>query len=130
VERERALGSLLYRRVLRHAQALTVQMAQLALCHRRHVLPEQVARWLLLAFDRQRGDTLRITHEQLADWMLVRREGITQALGQLQSLGAVALSRGQVRLVDRTRLEACACSCYAAVRNEYARLAPQAAGLA
>jgi CRP-like cAMP-binding protein len=121
VDRERLCCSLLYRRVLRHAMALTTQMAQLGTCHRRHLIVQQVARWLLLVFDRQPG-TVRLTHEQLAHWLDVRREGVTQAMGQLRQLGAIGMTRGQVWLASRERLEQAACDCYRVVRDDCERM--------
>jgi hypothetical protein len=52
----------------------------------------------------------------------VRREGVNSAATKLQSLGAIRYSRGQITVVDRTKLERECCECYAAVKNETDRL--------
>jgi hypothetical protein len=52
----------------------------------------------------------------------VRREGITEAAGNLQRAGVIHYRRGHIAVLDRSGLEARACECYAAVRKELNRL--------
>jgi hypothetical protein len=54
----------------------------------------------------------------------VRREGVTAAAGKLQKLGVIRYSRGQITVIDRPRLEALSCECYAVVKKETDRLLP------
>ncbi|HXM80671.1 MAG TPA: helix-turn-helix domain-containing protein, partial [Burkholderiales bacterium] len=54
----------------------------------------------------------------------VRREGVTEAAGKLQSEGLIHYSRGHISVLDRRRLEARVCECYAVVKKEYDRLLP------
>jgi DNA-binding FadR family transcriptional regulator len=51
----------------------------------------------------------------------VRRSGVTEALQALRDEGAVATRRGSIVVLDRERLEALSCECYAIVRGEYER---------
>ena len=109
--------------MLRYTQMLLSQMAQAAICSRHHSIEKQLARWLLLGFDRiPRDEELRVTHEAIANLLGVRREGITEAAGRLQEAELISYGRGRIRLLDRKRLEAHSCECYRMVRNEYARL--------
>jgi Mn-dependent DtxR family transcriptional regulator len=55
----------------------------------------------------------------------VRREGVTEAAGKLQAEGLIEYSRGRIRVLDRPRLEARVCECYAVVKKEYDRLLPE-----
>jgi Mn-dependent DtxR family transcriptional regulator len=55
----------------------------------------------------------------------VRREGVTEAAGKLQADGLIEYSRGKITVLDRARLEARVCECYAVVKKEYDRLLPQ-----
>jgi hypothetical protein len=48
----------------------------------------------------------------------VRREGVTQAALKLQQLGVISYARGLIKVLDRIKLEALSCECYAAVKNE------------
>jgi Mn-dependent DtxR family transcriptional regulator len=72
-----------------------------------------------------------MTQELIANMLGVRREGVTEAAGKLQTLEIIRYSRGKITVLDRPRLEAMSCECYAVVRKETDRLAPtQALGLA
>lgn len=48
----------------------------------------------------------------------VRREGVTEAAGKLQKLGAIEYSRGRITVLDRALVEKLSCECYGAVRKE------------
>jgi hypothetical protein len=54
----------------------------------------------------------------------VRREGITEAAGNLQRAGLISYRRGHIAVLDRHGLEIHACECYAVVKKELARLLP------
>ena len=112
------------RLLLRYTQALLTQMAQTAVCNRHHSLDQQLCRWLLLSLDRLPSNELIMTQELIANMLGVRREGVTEAAGNLQRAGLIEYQRGHIRVLDRAGLEARACECYAVVRNEYDRLLP------
>ena len=65
-----------------------------------------------------------MTHELIANMLGVRREGVTQAAGKLQSLGVIEYSRGRITVLDREQLEELSCECYAVVKKENLRLQP------
>jgi CRP-like cAMP-binding protein len=107
---------------LRFTQALITQMAQTAVCNRHHSLDQQLCRWLLLSLDRLPGNELKMTQELIANMLGVRREGVTEAAGKLQKSGLIRYSRGLIAVLDRPKLEAQVCECYAVVKKEYDRL--------
>ena len=107
---------------LRYTQALITQMAQTAVCNRHHSVEQQLCRWLLLSLDRLRSNQLTMTQELIANMLGVRREGVTEAAGRLQAAGLIKYSRGQIEVLDRTRLESRVCECYAVVKREIDRL--------
>lgn len=113
--------------LLRYTQALLTQMAQTAVCNRHHSVDQQLCRLLLLSLDRLSSLTLTMTQELIASMLGVRREGVTEAAGHLQDAGLIRYSRGRITVLDRVRLEARACECYAVVRREFDRLLPRAA---
>ncbi|HZM35869.1 MAG TPA: Crp/Fnr family transcriptional regulator [Burkholderiales bacterium] len=123
IERGGALQPLL----LRFTQALITQMTQTAVCNRHHRVEQQLCRWLLLALDRLSSSELRMTQERIAHLLGVRREGVTEAAGRLQAARAIEYRRGRIRVLERARLEARACECYAVLKREYGRLLPAAA---
>jgi CRP-like cAMP-binding protein len=108
--------------LLRYTQALLTQMAQTAVCNRHHSVDQQLCRWLLLNLDRVSGNELFMTQELIANNLGVRREGVTEAAGKLQTAGLIKYRRGHITVPDRTDLEARACECYAVVKKESDRL--------
>ncbi len=110
--------------LLRYTQALITQMAQTAVCNRHHSVDQQLCRWLLLSLDRLSSNKLAMTQELIANMLGVRREGVTEAAGKLQKLGAIKYSRGNITVVNRTLLEISCCECYAVVKRETDRLLP------
>jgi len=112
--------------LLRYTQALLTQMAQTAVCNRHHSLDQQLCRWLLLSLDRLPSEELVMTQELIANMLGVRREGVTEAAGDLQRAGLIRYQRGRIAVLDRTGLEARACECYGVVKKEFDRLLPEA----
>jgi CRP-like cAMP-binding protein len=110
--------------MLRYTQSLLTQMGQTAVCNRHHSVLQQLCRWLLLSVDRLEAPDIVTTQELIASMIGVRREGVTEAAGRLQKADVIRYSRGHITVLDRPRLEALACECYAVVRRETARLLP------
>jgi CRP-like cAMP-binding protein len=108
--------------LLRYTQSLITQMAQTAVCNRHHSVDQQLCRWLLLSLDRLSSNQLTMTQELIANMLGVRREGVTEAAGKLQKLGVIRYNRGHITVIDRPRLEALCCECYAVVKKESDRL--------
>ena len=108
--------------LLRYTQALITQMAQTAVCNRHHSVEQQLCRWLLRSIDRLPTHELAMTQELIANMIGVRREGITEAAGNLQRAGLIRYSRGHIEVLDRPKLEQKVCECYAVVKKEFDRL--------
>ena len=109
---------------LRYTQALIAQMGQTAVCNRHHSVNQQLCRWLLMSLDRLPTNELTMTQELIANMLGVRREGVTEAAGNLQRSGVIEYHRGRIRVLNRPLLETMVCECYEVVRNEFARLLP------
>jgi CRP-like cAMP-binding protein len=108
--------------LLRYTQALITQMAQTAVCNRHHTVDQQLCRWLLLSLDRLPSNELTMTQELIANMLGVRREGVTDAAGKLQTLGVIRYIRGRITVLDRPHLEQLSCECYGVVKRETDRL--------
>jgi len=108
--------------LLRYTQSLITQMAQTAVCNRHHSVHQQLCRWLLLSLDRLPSNKLTMTQELIANMLGVRREGVTEAAGRLQHLDVIRYSRGEITVLDRSKLEQLSCECYAVVKTETDRL--------
>jgi len=110
------------RLLLRYLQALMTHMAQTAVCNRHHSVEQQLCRWLLLTLDRLPTNQLVMTQDLVANMLGVRREGITEAAGNLQRSGFISYRRGHISVLDRNGLEKHTCECYDVVRTEMKRL--------
>jgi hypothetical protein len=98
--------------------ALLTQMAQTAVCNRHHTLDQQLCRWLLLSVERFPRRSFRITQDQIALSLGVRRQSITEAARKLQKHGVISCFRGLITLMDRDKLEQLTCECYRIVARE------------
>ena len=124
VKREFALGGHLQHLALLFTQALIAQTSQTGVCAQHHSLDQQLCRWLLMSVDRMHENKLVITQELIAHLLNRRRESVTATASQLQKDGLITYSRGRITVVDRPKLEARVCECYATVKQEYDRLLP------
>ncbi|WP_236038792.1 Crp/Fnr family transcriptional regulator [Belnapia arida] len=113
LERIPALRTLLLRYVLLHHE----QVTRTAACNGRHHIEQRLARWLLMAHDRNEGDRFPMTHEFLSMMLGVRRAGVTVAAGTLQKAELIRYGGGNMMITDRPGLEAVACECYSVVRR-------------
>lgn len=130
------IGASAFRRELESNQSLRetlgqylhvtgTQLAGSAACMRFHRLGPRLARWLLMTQDRADSNDFKVTHKFLAFMLGVRRVGITTAAAALQRQGLVKYHRGDIKILNRLRLEKAACSCYAHDRKVYAELLPE-----
>ncbi|MCM2340057.1 Crp/Fnr family transcriptional regulator [Rhodoferax sp.] len=124
MKREFALGGQLQHLALLYTQALICQTSQTAVCNQHHSVEQRFCRWLLMSLDRVHSDQMAITQEQISHLLGIRRESVTQTAGKLQKDGLIAVARGSITVVDRAKLEARVCECYAAVTEECERLLP------
>ncbi len=107
--------------LLRYVQAFSVQMSYTAVSIGSENIGERLARWLLMCHDRIEGDDLPITHEFLAMMLAVRRSGVTEATHVLEGEHLIKATRGNIRVLDRSGLEAAAGDSYGVPEGEYER---------
>jgi CRP-like cAMP-binding protein len=124
LKEEFSRGGQMQQLLLRYTQALLTQMCQTSACNRHHSIAQQLCRWLLLTLDRLPSNELIMTQELVANALGVRREGVTEAAGHLQTAGCIRYRRGHIAVLDRSGLEARSCECYQVVKTEFARLLP------
>jgi CRP-like cAMP-binding protein len=95
------------RLLLRYTEALIALVSQNAACNRHHEMDQQLCRWLLATLDRIPSGELVITQELIANLLGVRREGITEAAGQLQLAGFIRNRRGHIWAACKIRVKTC-----------------------
>ena len=110
--------------MLAYTRAMLLHLSQSTACGVAHPVRARLARWLLQTSDRTERDDVPLTQQFLSEILGVRRATVTEASGQLQSVGAVRTRRGGIEILDREALEGAACECYALIKSEYARLLP------
>jgi CRP-like cAMP-binding protein len=101
-----------------YAHEVLLQASQIAACNRVHEVDQRLARWLLMSQDRIGGDLVPLTQEFLAHMLGTRRASVTVAAGDLQRQGLISYVRGQMKIVDRQRLEAASCECYQTLNRQ------------
>jgi CRP-like cAMP-binding protein len=109
-------------RILEFVQEEVLSLSQIAACHRLHESEERLARWLLMVQDRVQTEVLKLTQEFLAQMLGSQRTTVTAAAGALQRRGSIEYRHGQVKILDRDKLEAEACDCYQILKDLYRNL--------
>lgn len=108
--------------LLLYVQTLFIQTSYTALVNARLKLHERLARWLLMCQDRVRGDRFAVTHEFVAVMLGVRRPGVTIAIQDLEGMGMIKATRGEILILKRDALVQMAGTTYSEPEREYERL--------
>jgi CRP-like cAMP-binding protein len=103
--------------LLKYTNTFLIQVAQSSLCNCYHPLQERICRWLMVASDGARTDTIRVTHDTIARLLGTRRASVTSTAGLLQKAGLIRMSRGQIRILDPEGLRNSCCECYLILRE-------------
>ena len=102
----------------RYTEVLLAETQQTAACNAIHDGSQRLCRWLLQSADCTGSDHLPLTQQYLADMLGLRRTTITLLAQELQERGAIRYSRGKIMILNRKALEARACECYEASKDE------------
>jgi CRP-like cAMP-binding protein len=121
VKAEFGRGGELHDLLLRYTHTLLTQISQSVVCNRFHTIEKRLCRWLLVARDRVKTDTLHLTQEIIAHMLGISRTGVTTAAGALQKAGYIRYSRGRITILDRKAMEEFSCECYQITKEEFAR---------
>ena len=108
---------------IRYNEVLLSQARVTAACNALHSIEARFCRWLLQSADRAGGDTINLTQEFLAEMLGVRRTSVTEVASKVQNSGAIAYSRGVIKILDRPALLRTSCECYETLVDQSAMLA-------
>lgn len=91
----------------------TIQLgAAAAYCVARHNAESRIARWISAIFMRSPMKTITATHENIGDYLCIRRESVTESLRNLAVSGALENKRGSITVRNPQRLIEKCCPCY------------------
>src|SRR5579862_3184962 len=102
----------------RFGHCSAMQAAQIAACNRLHDVEERLARWLLMSQDRIGSDQLPLTQEFLAQMLGTRRSSVSVAASILQKAGMISYTRGNVTILNKSKLADAACDCYQMIQEQ------------
>jgi len=108
---------------IRYNEVLLSQARVTAACNALHSIEARFCRWLLQSADRAASDTVALTQEFLAEMLGVRRTSVTEVASKVQASGAIAYSRGVIKILDRPALLRMSCECYETLVDQSAALA-------
>ena len=87
-----------------------------------HNVTQRSCRWLLQTHDRVDDDAFALKQEFLAVMLGVSRPTVSVVLKALQREGLISSRYGRIGILQRKRLEATSCECYATIRGHFTRL--------
>ncbi len=108
--------------LLKFVQVFMVQTAHTAIANARARIDQRLARWILMAHDRTREETLVLTHEFLALMLGVRRAGVTEALQSLKRQKLIQTGRNKILVPNRKGIELVGGDSHGVPEKEYRRL--------
>ena len=106
--------------LLRYADNFLEQMASTLGSNTIDALERRVARWILMLHDRSDGDTLLVTHDDVARALHTRRASVTECFHVLEGEKILRCERGRLTIHDRQRLAIMAGGSYGAAEARYA----------
>lgn len=101
-------------RVSSHVELLLSESRQMLACQSHHSHEQRLAWWLLECQDRTGGGPrLALKQDFLAAMLGIQRSTVSQVAGALKADGLIDYTRGEIQILDRSRLERRSCECYA-----------------
>ena len=101
----------LMRAILSHASHVISWGEQSADCPGHHPVRARTAYFLLLLCAHQSDRSFKVTHARIAEVLGVRRQSISEALGELKARRVITPDRGKITVDDRAALWDQACDC-------------------
>ncbi|MDE2329488.1 MAG: Crp/Fnr family transcriptional regulator [Bradyrhizobium sp.] len=103
----------------RYADCMLAQMFQSTACNAIHSIEQRAAKWIISAMERTDGDTIPLTHEQLATLLGVGRSYASRVIQTFKAEGVLETRRGSIVVRNPNGLRLRACLCNEAVKNHF-----------
>jgi CRP-like cAMP-binding protein len=123
VEDEIKINGKFHNTLSHYAHVLLIQVLRSAACNGLHTMQQRCTRWMLMTLDRTNVEHFSITHGFLASLLGVQRSGISQLVERLASQGVLDLTRGEIRIANREKLEQLTCECYSIIKEQFTAFA-------
>jgi CRP-like cAMP-binding protein len=121
-------GPTLRELLLRHHELVLLQIQQTAACNAMHEAAARLARWLLQYIDASANGTIALTQDFLSQLLGVRRETVNASIQSLEKGGALRVSRSQIEILDRNKLQKVACECYRVISTRRKQVLTESTG--
>jgi DNA-binding transcriptional regulator YhcF (GntR family) len=103
----------------RYADCMLAQMFQSTACNAVHSIEQRTAKWIASAMERTEGDSVPLTHEQLATLLGVGRSYASRVIQTFKAEGILETRRGAILVRNREGLQLRACLCNEAVKTHF-----------
>ena len=103
----------------RYADCMLAQMFQSTACNAVHSIEQRTAKWIISAMERTEGDSVPLTHEQLATLLGVGRSYASRVIQTFKAEGVLETRRGAIVVRNREGLQLRACLCNEAVKTHF-----------
>ena len=108
--------------LLRYAHVVETQLVQAVVCNLTHTVEQRMARRLLVMSDCLESVTFEVTQQQLSLILDRHRNRLSAAGIVLREMRLIEIARSQLRITNRSGLEAAACECYRAIQRHFEQL--------
>jgi hypothetical protein len=103
----------------RYADCMLAQIFQSTACNAIHSIEQRTAKWIVSAMERTDGDTVPLTHEQLATLLGVGRSYTSRVIQTFKAEGVLETRRGSILVRNADALRIRSCLCNEAVKNHF-----------
>jgi hypothetical protein len=104
----------------RYADCMLAQIFQSTACNAIHSIEQRTAKWIISAMERtDDGDTVPLTHEQLATLLGVGRSYTSRVIQTFKAEGTLETRRGSILVRNADVLRNRSCRCNEAVKGHF-----------
>ena len=104
----------------RYADCMLAQIFQSTACNAIHSIEQRTAKWIISAMERtDGGDTVPLTHEQLATLLGVGRSYTSRVIQTFKAEGTLETRRGSIVVRNPDALRNRSCHCNEAVKSHF-----------